>query len=284
MAHLDDVQLREAIIRLGPWHHDIEVRDGITTRVSQDAEYDGAFGKVTLLDDRQEFVRRMTRVYPDGLEGRSVLDCSCNCGECLFWAKEIGAGRCYGSDVREHWIDQARFLLDHRQGPKDEIEVEVRDLYELPELGLEPFDIALFHGVFYHLPDPIRGLKIAADLAKELLIVTTSTVAGLPDGLLKVREEHTEGALLGVHGTHMLPSGPKTITSILDWLGFPATRLLHWRKDVRNGRGRLGLIAGRDETTFEAFDARETRREERAGAGISAPGAPSQTAIEHDPA
>jgi tRNA (mo5U34)-methyltransferase len=262
MARLSTDELREEIIRLGPWHHDIDVRDGITTRVSEGTRYRGR-GQVQMLNWKPEFTRRMKRVYPDGFEGRSVMDCSCNCGECLFWAKELGAGRCFGSDVREHWINQARFLLEHREGPKDEIEIRVCDLYDLPELGLEPFDVGLFHGVYYHLPDPIRGLQIAAEMTKELLAVTTSTAAGLDDGVLKVGEESKTGVLSGVYGLHWLPSGPKVIERQLEWMGFPHTRVTFWRRKTRRNRGRLSMLAAREEETFAAFDADAANRAER---------------------
>ena len=52
-------------------------------------------------------------------------------------------------------------------GPGEDIRFEVCDLYALPELDLPSFDITLFNGIFYHLPEPVTGLKIAADLTKE---------------------------------------------------------------------------------------------------------------------
>ncbi len=62
-----------------------------------------------------------------------MLDCACNCGAYLFWAKDEGAGRCRGFDVRAHWIDQARFLQRHRQGPNEDMRFEVMDLMDLPD-------------------------------------------------------------------------------------------------------------------------------------------------------
>jgi tRNA (mo5U34)-methyltransferase len=76
--------------------------------------------------------------------------------------------------VRDHWINQAKFIQENRTvGPTDGMRFEVADLYDLPKLGLEPFDFTLFKGIFYHLPDPITGLKAAADLTKEILVLDT---------------------------------------------------------------------------------------------------------------
>jgi SAM-dependent methyltransferase len=240
-------ELRRKIIELGPWHLDVEVTQGLSTRAWVDAEqpYPDALGPVAFFDNRARFQQKLLTLYPEGLAGRSVLDCACNCGGYLFWAKEIGAGECFGFDVREHWIDQARLLLEHREGPTDGVRFEVRDLYELPGMGLRPFDITLFQGILYHLPDPVRGLKIAADLTSELMILNTGTRTGLPDGLLAVDSESTEQVMSGVHGLNWYPTGPEVVTRILSWVGFTETRLLWWRKETRPGRGRLEIAASK---------------------------------------
>jgi len=50
------------------------------------------------------------------------------------------------------------------------IEIDVADM-TAEKLGA--FDVVLFLGVLYHLPDPIDGLKRVASLANELLVVET---------------------------------------------------------------------------------------------------------------
>jgi tRNA (mo5U34)-methyltransferase len=248
-------EIKREIVRLGPWHHDITVRDGITTRVSLDHSYPKEFGRVSFLDWKPDFVRKMKRIYPNGLEGRSVMDCSCNCGECLFWSKELGAGRCYGSDVREHWINQAQFLMRHREGPKDNVTIEVQDVYDLPKRGLEPFDIVLFHGLFYHLPDPINAVKIAADLCKEVFILSTSTKTGAPEDALIAGSEGTTQVLSGVYGLNWLPGGPAAVKAILDWIGFREFEVLWWQKEAQGtpGWGRMEVVAGRTPGSLDAL-------------------------------
>jgi len=47
---------------------------------------------------------------------------------------------------------------------------------DVPDLTVErvgTFDVVLFLGVFYHLFDPIDGLRRAASLAREVLVVVT---------------------------------------------------------------------------------------------------------------
>jgi SAM-dependent methyltransferase len=238
--------LREEIVRLGPWHFDIEVAPGLTTGVSRGHEYPAELGPVAMQDTRGQFRHKLRTVYPDGLAGRSVLDSACNCGAYLFWAKELGAGRCFGSDVREHWIRQARFLQEHRGGDTSDMRIEVRDLYDLTKLDLEPFDVTVFTGVFYHLPDPVTGLRIAADLTRELLIFETATRSNHPDGYMAVEQEPVDQVMSGVYGLNWLPTGPQVLARILSWTGFEEVRMVRWVQEAFPGRGRIGLVAARD--------------------------------------
>src|SRR5579863_4879701 len=186
-ASSDQAWLRDEIVRLGPWHLDVQVTSEISTRVyleEQGVSYPSSYGKVHFHSPSVFFKSILGSVFPSGMRNRSVLDCACNCGGLLFCAKELGAGDCLGFDIRKHWIDQAQFLVANRTLPSDRMRFEVCDLYAVEALDLQPFDVTIFHGIFYHLPDPIRGLKIVADLTRELLFLNTATREGLSDGML----------------------------------------------------------------------------------------------------
>jgi SAM-dependent methyltransferase len=253
--------LKQQIIDLGPWHLDVQVTPEISTAVFKDAppeKYLGFGEQVNFLEGtRGKFISLMQRIYPEGLTGKRFLDSACNCGGYSFWAKELGARECFGFDARQHWIDQANFLLRHRSEPKQGIEFQVCDLYNLSELKLDKFQIALFKGIFYHLPDPVSGLKIAADLTEELLYLDTATFNDFPEGCLVASNEKTELLMSGVHGLNWLPTGPKVLEHILKWMGFVEFRRLFWKKDLNekfSNRGRLGLLASRKPGLFENFD------------------------------
>jgi tRNA (mo5U34)-methyltransferase len=254
----DDVAfLRDEIVRLGPWHLEVQVTPEVSTRVWTEAQSrvpGSPADNLAFMDPRPDLEAQLRRIYPDGLAGRSLLDCACNCGGYSFHAKELGAGECFGFDVREHWIRQAHFLLQNRTvGPTDAMRFEVCDLYDLPEMRLQPFDITLFMGIFYHLPDPISGLKIAADLTRELIVVNTTTRSGLPDGLLSIERESRELVLSGVYGLNWLPSGPDVIAQALKWAGFVDTHLVWWQREVNPGRGRLEMLASKKQGLLDVF-------------------------------
>jgi tRNA (mo5U34)-methyltransferase len=244
--------LREEMDRLGPWGMGIDVTPDLSTEPEPDPTY----------KPREPFKALLSRAYPDGLQGRSVLDCACNCGAFLFWAKELGASECFGFDIRRHWIDQARFLLEHRPWPSEGMRFEVRDLYELPDMKIGPFDVTVFNGIFYHLPDPVRGLKVAADLTNELIIVNTATYSGHEDGFLAVQSESTEQLLSGVYGLNWLPTGPEVIRQVLSWTGFEETRVLSWEEEIPatpgSGRlpgwGRLSMVGSKTPSLLGNFN------------------------------
>jgi tRNA (mo5U34)-methyltransferase len=253
-------ELRDGVIRLAPWHIDIEITPEISTAAFLEGAreaYTGDSGGISFHDPREGFLRRLHRAFPNGLEGRSVLDCACNCGAYLFYAKEAGAGRCLGFDLREHWIEQARFLAEHRERPTDDMRFEVCDLYDLPSLEPGRFDVAFFFGIFYHLPDPITGLKLAADITDEVLILNTATKAGFPDGQLVAEQESPTKLMSGKYGLAWMPTGPEVLMRVLRWLGFAEARCSVWRHapKQRDDLDRLEVIAARTPGFFSAWDA-----------------------------
>lgn len=211
--------LEEQIVALGPWCHEIQVTPRVSTRVWYERAPDEEAELPFVNPNDIPAGRLLRRLFPGGLDGRSVLDCGCNGGGYLFMARDLGAGRCYGFDARDHWVRQAQFVAAHREGSED-ITFEVRSLDDLPRLEHEKYDVTFFNGILYHLPEPVGGLKIASDLTQELIIVDTSTRAGMPDGYLAVQNEDKELLLAGVHGLSWLPTGPAVVHRMLRWAGF----------------------------------------------------------------
>ena len=251
-------RLREEIIRLGPWHMDIQVTSEISTRVSLDAPAgtyaESGAQRMAFVDPREKWMEQIRAIYPDGLKDRSFLDCACNGGGYCFWAKELGAERCFGFDVHEHWIQQARWLAETRVWPSDGIEFETIDLLDLPKLGLEPFDLTLFKGILYHLSAPMEGLRIAADQTREVLLLGTGFRTDLPDGSLVLNQER-DGLMHGVHGLNWYPTGPNVVRRMLEGVGFKEVKLTGVRPPFDGRRqdiGRLSFVAAKREGLLDA--------------------------------
>jgi tRNA (mo5U34)-methyltransferase len=256
---MDAQALRNEIVQLAPWHMDVELNSTLTTGAWRDEGItaEQAALRVSFIQPRDKWRRLLLALYPNGLEGRTFLDCACNCGGYSFWCRELGGGGGLGFDVRERWIEQAKFLQSNRAAPSDSIQFEVCDVYDLASITDAEYDISLFKGLFYHLPDPIHALKIVADRTRELIIVNTAARTGLADGALVAERESVTMPMSGVHGLAWLPTGPGVIRDLLVWLGFAACRTTFWHQAVRYapaGWGRFEVIAARDEALFENYD------------------------------
>lgn len=256
---MSDKALIEQIRKMAPWRHRLKIRDGVYTETATATDATGTV--VSTLDPHRSFRAATQHVLPDGMEGRSFLDCACNCGGYSFAAKDAGAGRTYGFDVREHWIDQARFIAGNRDADSTGMTFEVADLMQIGD-GEREFDVTWFSGIFYHLPDPVTGLKHAADRTRELLFLNTSCATYIHDEpetpALHYKQEGVEQLMSGVHGLSWLPSGPRVLKDILKWLGFPEARIYYWVSklpdDTRpNPVSRIGIVAAREPGRLDAL-------------------------------
>jgi SAM-dependent methyltransferase len=262
MAVSDDF-LRSEIARLGPWHHDVELRPGVRTGdPSLGGDHPAEIGSPSVTDPFLEMRDLADNLFPQGFAGRSFLDCACNAGGHAFAARSLGAGRVYGFDARPHWIEQAHFLQRHLGGA--DMQFEALQLSELPSIGLKPFDITKFRGIFYHLPDPVTGLRIAADLTNEIIIVNSASQPSSKAALM-LNPESTTQLMSGIHGLAWMPSGPDVVQAILTHCGFRHSRV---RYDITlaPGQNRFEIVAAREESSLAYFDAtRSTKAAARVG-------------------
>ena len=262
---LSDSELIDAIRKLGPWHLDVQLTETVSTASAygnKELERDENEG-ISLLSLKKKFDKRVEMIYPGGMEGKTFMDCACNAGGYCFWAKEHGVKSAYGFDIRQHWIDQANFIKEHRTvGDSDGIEFQQMDLYDLPKKNLEPVDFMMFKGIFYHLPFPVDAVKTVADLTKEVILFNTATFDDGVGNSLVCAFENPGPLMSGVHTLSWVPSGPKVIAKMLYWLGFVDIRLIFWKPGYeKTGRGRMELIAAKSEGILDAISDRpECRR------------------------
>jgi tRNA (mo5U34)-methyltransferase len=147
------------------WWHSIDLGNGIVTP-----------GKKSPAVHAREAAAIFDPIKMDGV---SVLDVGAWNGFYSFEAKRRGARRVMAMDHytwnHEHFRGREAFELA-RSALGYDIETADMDVMELcPEMLGGTFDVVLFLGVLYHLFDPIEGLRRAASVAKEVLVVETHT-------------------------------------------------------------------------------------------------------------
>jgi tRNA (mo5U34)-methyltransferase len=149
-------------VRKIDWYHTIELPGGVKTHGVNNSPL--ALARLNL---------------PTSLAGKSVLDVGAWDGFYSFEASKRGARRVLATDsfVWEGRWKQTGFLLARQAlGLEDAVEDRYIDVMDLsPEALGETFDVVLFLGVLYHLPDPITALKRVTSVCNELLLLETET-------------------------------------------------------------------------------------------------------------
>jgi SAM-dependent methyltransferase len=259
---LSIAQVEQNLRDLAPWHFNMEVMPGITTAAYNKQSYDDIdLDKVGVIDP-DEMRDLLKIVLPDqGVKRRTFLDVGCNAGGYCFVAHELGAKLCYGFDVREHWIRQAEFIRSIKYPNSNSLHFRLADVKTFPHD--QQYDVTLFKGVFYHLPDPIGMLVKLCELTGRAIIVDSASRSDIPGDCMVPWWESTTHVMSGVDGLAWFPGGPEVVGAILKYGGFPHMRVV---KHIKGGkaerfRGRFRVIAARQVEDLAAFDAHSKRGE-----------------------
>lgn len=146
-----------------PWFHYIDLGDGVVTPGIKGLDYLVKEEAPQLLDAVE-------------LAGGSVLDVGAWNGFYSFEAKRRGASAVLAADHyvwnHEHWKGREGFDIAN-EALRMEVEAIDIDVPDMTPENVGKHDVVLFLGVLYHLPDPLGGLKRAAALARECIVVET---------------------------------------------------------------------------------------------------------------
>ena len=163
-------QLRERVRELAPFHHAVELPYGVSTYLP-DKNHRGV--ERTRVDSiMRHGWPQLLQACGGSLNGKRVLDIACNCGGFAVEAIKAGADYALGVDIVGRYLDQANFIREALG--YENLEFRNIDVYDLtPEL-VGMFDVVLCFGILYHLEDPIRGMKVMANLASHSMLVDTN--------------------------------------------------------------------------------------------------------------
>jgi SAM-dependent methyltransferase len=159
-----DLEARELIAAYPRWYHRIEVRPGIVTPGTHDSPL-----QLRMLD------------LPGDCRGLRALDLGARDGFFSFELERRGAEVLavdYMPAERTGFPIAAR-LLESR------VPFHHANLYNLDPAALGTFDIVLFLGLLYHLPDPLRALRIVRSLCRARMYLETLVIDDgmvMPDG------------------------------------------------------------------------------------------------------
>lgn len=144
------------------WYQDIDLGSGIHTKTRR------IWGEE--IDHPRIRWEEIARAVPADLSGYSVLDVGCNAGYIAFEAKRRGADYVCGVDLKQEYIDQARFCAEVKN-----VDVDFRtlDVSKLETLGRK-FDLVFFVGLLYHCKYLSTALDQVANVTKSRIIVESA--------------------------------------------------------------------------------------------------------------
>ena len=142
-----------------PWFHRIDLGNGTVTPGVDDSP-----SKLKLMH------------IPDDLTGKSLLDIGAYDGFFSFEAERRGASRVLATD-QYCWQstgmgDGEGFKIAHK-ALASRVEAKLITVEDISPATVGMFDVVLFLGVLYHAPDPLRYLRVARSVCKEMLILET---------------------------------------------------------------------------------------------------------------
>jgi tRNA (mo5U34)-methyltransferase len=166
--------LEQKIRELAPWFHTFII-DGINTKPEVSHPWSSHYPA--------NLWAMIERLIPFHLEGKRVLDIGCNAGYISFELAKMGA-KVTAVDLQQNMsldgvrgfkvIEQAEFL--EREVFKLGVEIREQDFLEMTER--EHFDLVLFCGVYYHMPEHRKAFPAIRELLKMGGVVITESAVG----------------------------------------------------------------------------------------------------------
>lgn len=191
--------------------------------LEQMPRYQGKQLNINRLNKRHDFI---IRPFEDELRGASVLDLASHDGRWSYALAAAGASRVVGIEGRKDMIEQ----FDTYPGTdlNDRISFIHGDVYdEIPRLAAaaEPFDVVALYGLYYHVMDHYRLLKLI-DLLRPRLIIIDSEFHLCEHATIRLATESTGShlnSLEQVTGQQIAPVGipsAKAIEVMAGTLGY----------------------------------------------------------------
>jgi tRNA (mo5U34)-methyltransferase len=219
-----DMSLDEArtlVASVSHWHHAFEIYPGVVTP--------GTYDPTFLLDK--------TRLAAD-LRGLRVLDIGTSDG---FFALELARRGAEVVAIDYRGKQDHGYHVMERLNPV-QIEYHKMNVYELADKHLGYFDIILFMGVLYHLPDMIRALHMIRQCCRGILFVETHSENDFCRDIAAAR--YYKGSTLADDHTNFWAPNRLCVFDMLHDTGFDVERDEAWGQ-------RLFVVAKAVETQGE---------------------------------
>lgn len=157
----------ERLNNVQPFWHSIRLPYGLFTT--------GRKGETRLNYNEVKWERIKKYIEP---RQKRVVDVGCNEGFFSIEMIKAGAKEVYAIDINKHRIEKARFVLDVLS--ISGIKLKQIDIYDVPDLDIGTFDIALALGILHRVPDPYTLIKILTGIADVIVFEWSNLLSSEP--------------------------------------------------------------------------------------------------------
>lgn len=196
----DNMTIEEAarlVNTISHWHHQFEIYPGIVTP----GTYDPTF-----------LLKKMT--LPDDLGGKRVLDIGASDGfftlEVAKRGAEVVAIDYRSKDLHGFGVMESLNRID--------VEYHQMNLYDIPVKEFGKFDIIIFMGVLYHLPDMLRALSKIREMSVGSMFLETHADTSLNPDIAAAR--YYRGSSLAGDITNFWSPNRRCVLDMLEDAGF----------------------------------------------------------------
>lgn len=202
---MDVSEARALIAGVNHWHHIIDFGDGLVTP--------GAYDPKFLLD---------MLGLPEDLKGTRILDIGASDG---FFARAL---HLRGAEVVcvDYRPKAASGFHVMEKITATEFEHHNINVYDIEPQKLGSFDVILFLGVLYHLPDMLKALDAIRSMSKDKVYVETHCDHTAPDGVSTAR--YWKAATLAGDKTNFWSPSKTCLEDMLFDVGLNCTRTETW--------------------------------------------------------
>ncbi|MDP2122983.1 MAG: class I SAM-dependent methyltransferase [Parvibaculum sp.] len=124
-------------------------------------------------------------------QGARVLDLASHDGRWTFAALDAGASSVVGIEVRPDLVATAHENMEALGVSKSAYRFEAGDIFENRNLFLEPFDVVLCLGLFYHTMRHVELLQLI-DLTNVSTLILDTMLTDSDGNLVSVRSENSD--------------------------------------------------------------------------------------------
>lgn len=227
---LDSNEIRKQIEQI-KWFHTIDLGNGILTNGADDS-----VNKLKTI--------KMKELVP----GKSILDIGAWDGFFSFEAERLGASKVIAVDPFMwnglSWGSKKGFTLAQQILNSKVQDLNLNDISEIKTL--DPCDIVLFLGVFYHLKDPFTLLEKIAKITNEMLILETEL--DMRSNEFPMMSFNYNREVFADYTNYWFPN-QKGVEALLKTVGFKKVKMVH-KSNIVWRTGRAYLNRGNSKLSF----------------------------------